>query len=200
MLSNNSARPCSGASQLTPEAPGDAAQLAAGASSGASPPTPCTSGGAPAQRRYTFQRAWRLRRSEIHVLAGRADGRRAAARKWLVLADTTAFAERKEPTSEVAAGEDVKALLRQACCRRLRRTMTMEGMRLILAFLGLPCKWHSEQCTVAEFAAYVSRDVMAHIDLAAAARAKTPKRPLEESESEVESDVAEAPVNHGVEL
>ena len=67
-------------------------------------------------RKYSFQRAWRLRRSELDLLAVRADARRAASRKWLVLADTTLFAEVKEPQAEIDAGEDTKALL-QRCCR-----------------------------------------------------------------------------------
>ena len=48
-------------------------------------------------RKFTFERAWRLRCSELHVLAQRADSRCHAARKKLVLADTTPFTEREEP-------------------------------------------------------------------------------------------------------
>ena len=127
-------------------------------------------------RKYSFQRAWRLRRSELDVLAARADARRAASRKWLVLADTTLFAEVKEPQAEIDAGEDTKGLLQRFCRQRLQRNMW--------AFLGFSCKWHEEQCTVAEFCAYVARDVVAHIDLAAEARVNKPRRAAEHADSE----------------
>ena len=137
-------------------------------------------------RAYTLQRAWRLRRSELHVLADRAEARRAAARKWLVIADTTIFAEQKEPLTEIAAGEERKSLLSEFCCQHLRRTMPAQGMRLILAHLGLPSKWHDEQCTLAEFCAYVGRDVLAHIDLAAEARVKKLKQTNQDADSDCE--------------
>ena len=57
-----------------------------------------------------------------------------------------------------------------------------------MAFLGMPCRWHEEQCTLAEFSAYIARDVVAHIDLAAEARVKKPSKPLDDAESEDESD------------
>jgi hypothetical protein len=158
------------------EATGDAAQLAAPSSS---------SRGAP-QRLYTFLRAWR--RSEIHVLARRADCRCAAARKKLLMADTILFAENKEPRTEIQQGEETKQLLQTFCLRRLQRSMQAHGMRLILAFLGTPCKWHEEQCTLAEFSAYVARDVMAHVDLAAEARVQKHKKPMGDADSDLESE------------
>ena len=56
----------------------------------------------------------------------------------------------------------------------------------MLAHLGLPSKWHDEQCALAEFSAYLARDVIAHIDLAAEARVKKPKRPNQDGDSEHE--------------
>ena len=167
-------------------ADGDAPQLVASSSSSSA----CCG----RQRAYTFQRAWRLRRSELHVLADRADARRTAAPKWLVHADTTIFAEQKEPLREIETGEETKSLLRKFCRHHLQRTMPAQGMRLILAYLGLPSKWHDEQCTLAEFSAHLVRDVIAHIDLAAEARVKKPKRPNQDADSECEdsdSDGAE---------
>ena len=61
-------------------------------------------------------------------------------------------------------------------------------MRTSLAFLGQPCRWHEEQCSLAEFSAYLGRDVIAHIDLAAEARVKVPVTAQHDAESEVESD------------
>jgi hypothetical protein len=162
----------------SPGADRDASQLAASSSD-----APRVS-----QRKFTFQRAWRLRHSEIQLLAERADRRCTAARKRLVLADTTLFAEIKEPLADVQKGEDTKDLLRIFCGSRLQRTMPTHGMRLILGFLGVPCKWHDEQCTIAEFSAYIARDVIAHIDLAAEAKAKKSKRPLADEDSDLDSD------------
>ena len=145
--------------------------------------------GAPSPpRKYSFQRAWRLRHSELHVLAARADARRAASKKWLVLADTTLFAEIKEPQAEIVSGEDTKGLLQRFCRQRLQRNMCAQGARSILAFVGFPCKWHEEQCTLAEFSAYVARDVVAHIDLAAEARVNKPRRACGDADQLADSE------------
>ena len=140
---------------------------------------------------YTFQRAWRLRSSEILTLAERAQCRCMAARKRLVLADTTLFANMKEPKSQIEEGEKVRNILVMLYLKRLQRSPPGHAVRTILAFLGLPCKWHEEQCTVAEFTAFIARDVLAHIDLAAEARVKKPRQQLQpdESDSEVEDDL-----------
>ena len=162
---------------------GNASQLAASSGSASQPAAPL--------RSHTFKRAWMLRSSEINVLAGRADCRCAAARKKLVLADTTLFAEIKEPMADIQKGEDVRSLLRAICARRMQRTMPMHGTRLILAFLGIPCRWHGEQCTLAEFSAYIARDVTAHIDLAAEARIRKPKKKVEDADSDDTSESEE---------
>ena len=100
------------------------------------------------------------------------------------MADTTLFADIKEPKSEIEGGEEVKNLLMTSFTTRLQRSAPAHGVRTILAFLGMPCRWHDEQCTLAEFSAYIVRDVMAHVDLAAEARVK----PLDDAESEHESE------------
>ena len=58
--------------------------------------------------------------------------------------------------------------------------MAAEGMRRILAFADTQCSWHIEQCSLAEYCAFVARDVVAHIELAAEARAKEGQRALGE--------------------
>ena len=103
-----------------------------------------------------------------------------AARKRLVLADTTLFADMKEPKDKIEADE-VTNVLRMIYLMRLRRTPPFQGIRIILAILACPCKWHEEQCTVAECTAYWSRDVLAHIDLAAEARIKKPKKQVQKN-------------------
>ena len=62
-------------------------------------------------RAYTFQRAWHLRSSEIQVLGERAQCRCLAARKRLVLADTTLFADVKEGKAQIQHGEEVLSLI-----------------------------------------------------------------------------------------
>ena len=121
-----------------------------------SPVLPCLPQGCA----YTYQRAWKLRKSEMEVLAQRAETRIGAARKRLVLADTILFADMKEPMAAIEYGEQVKMMLFTIFIRHLRRTPPLHGVRTILAFLGQPCRWHEEQCTLAEFSAYLGRDVM----------------------------------------
>ena len=60
----------------------------------------------------------------------------------------------------------------------------------MLAFLGIRCKAHTEQCSIAEFAAYVCRDVAAHIDLAAEARSLPTEKVTfaEDSDEDTASD------------
>ena len=123
---------------------------------------------------HTFRRAWKLRRSEIEVLAQRAESRCLASRKKLVMADTTLFADIKEHKAAMEAGDEVRELLMRFCTTHLKRSPPAHGVRTILAFLDKPCRWHNEQCTLAEYSAYIARDVMAHIDLAAEARVNVP--------------------------
>ena len=142
----------------------------------------------PSARKFTFERAWRLRCSELHVLAQRADSRCHAARKKLVLADTTLFAERKEPQGEIQEGEETKKLLRTVAVAKLQRTMPAEALRRILAFCEQMHAWHDEQRTVAEFCAHIAVDVMSHMDLAAEARIKSPIKQKDNEEVEDNPD------------
>ena len=69
------------------------------------------------------------------------------------MADTTLFADIKEPKSEIEGGEEVNNMLMTSFTARLQRSAPAHGVRTILAFLGMPCRWHDEQCTLAEFSA-----------------------------------------------
>ena len=104
------------------------------------------------------------------------------------MADTTLFADIKEPKSAIEDGEQVRELLMTFYTTHLRRSPPAHGVRTILAFLDKPCRWHDEQCTLAEFSANIVRDVMAHVDLAAEARVKKSEKPLDDAESEHESE------------
>ena len=54
----------------------------------------------------------------------------------------------------------------------MENPMAGHAARLILAFVSFPLKCHPEYCSLAEFSCYLVRDVVAHVDLAAEARAK----------------------------
>ena len=73
-----------------------------------------------------------------------------------------------------SATEGVGGFISQYALKQLRRTMPLHATRSILAFCGLVCAFHPEQCTLAEFCAYIVRDVISHIELAAEARVKKP--------------------------
>ena len=90
------------------------------------------------------------------------------------MADCTIFAELKEPRSQIESGEELRKLLNDLFARRLRRSAPAHGVRTIMAFLGKPCRWHEEQCTLAEYSAHRVRDIIAHVDLAAEARVMLP--------------------------
>eukprot|EP00959_Pyramimonas_sp_CCMP1952_P413541 8665451-Pyramimonas_sp.AAC.1 len=66
--------------------------------------------------------------------------------------------------------------------------MPAEAARRILAFSNHHCRWHEEQCTLAEFCAHAARDVLAHVGLAAEARAKP--RPAAAAHLEADEDSA----------
>ena len=147
------------------------------------------SNGGSAARLHTFARAWRLRQSEIHVLAQRAEEREALARKRLTLHDTTFASRCVEPRSLVDAGNEVRSMFLSYSKMVLRRTMAAKGIRRILAFADMRCSWHSEQCTLAEHCAFVARDVLAHMELVAQARVKEGQPFLsKKSEEEIEDD------------
>ena len=104
------------------------------------------------------------------------------------MADTTLFAERKEPRGTIEQGEETKKLLRMVAVAKLQRTMPAEAMRRILAFCDQSHAWHDEQCTLAEFCAYIAVDVAAHLDLAAEARVKPPTKKKDDAEVDEDTD------------
>ena len=68
--------------------------------------------------------------------------------------------------------------------------MPAQALRQILAFCDQPHAWHDEQCTLAEFCAYIAADVMANIELAAEARVKPPvkKQQYDEADEDTGSE------------
>jgi hypothetical protein len=75
----------------------------------------------------------------------------------------------------VKEGDDIRNTLVSIAKRRLGRATPSEATGRILAFNGNVSSWHDEQCTLAEYCAFVARDVLAHIELAAEARIKQPQ-------------------------
>ena len=143
--------------------------------------------GAASSRKYTFKRAWRLRCSHLHTLAERAEARSVAARKTLVLADTTLFAQIKEPRAQLAAGvrifQSVRAVSRSWANGN---AWPAQALRTMLLHVHDLYPWHEQQCTLAEYCAYIARDVVAHIDLASEARVKPSVK-----KNEAQDDIAD---------
>ena len=104
------------------------------------------------------------------------------------MTDTTLFAGRKELFGQIQQGEETKRLLRTVAAAKLQRTMPAEALRRILAFSDQTHAWHDEQCTLAEFCAHIAVDVVAHIELAAEARTKPPKRKNDDAEVDEDTD------------
>ena len=90
----------------------------------------------------------------------------------------------------------------QYALKKLRRTMPLHATRSILAFCGHMCAFHPEQCTLTEFCAYIVRDVISHIELAAEARVKKPALNADAGtvdDTQLDSD-KEASEKHAVDL
>ena len=108
-----------------------------------------------------------------------------------MLADTTAFAELKEPKGDIDKGEEILQVFRLFCLRLLQRSLPTSGARLVLAFMDVCCRAHPEQCSIAEFSANMCRAVAAHVDLAAEARSR-PKKTLPTAGASDESSASDA--------
>ena len=114
------------AADLRRGAAGDAPQLAKAPAPHGAPAPP---------RKYSFQRAWRLRRSELDVLAARADARRAASRKWLILPSRNASPNRNtvDGMFHMGRGRGNKRINDRPRCwvsmASCRRSLCMDRMR-----------------------------------------------------------------------
>ena len=101
-----------------------------------------------------------------------AGQRRDAAKEELTLADTTLFSKCILP---VATEKAILAVWRCPLAvshewRNMSRRMPMQVLRLYFQFHdGCASLWHGQQCALTEYCAYVARDILCHIDLAAEA-------------------------------
>ena len=100
----------------------------------------------------------------------------------------------------VAEGEEVKLLLAQLFTTRMKRSMPTEGVRRLLAFSDHVCSWHEEQLTLAEYSAFVIRDIIAHVELAAEARVKQSPKKAEDAETDDDSEAETAGTRRNAEL
>ena len=90
----------------------------------------------------------------------------------------------------VTGGRPLDSVRGRVRVSKVSRAVTLDGVGgLLMQFLDLPCAQYPEQCTLAEFSAYVIRDVMSHVELAAEARVKKPRARAEDVISESDSDV-----------
>ena len=110
----------------------------------------------------------------------------------MTLADTTFWCD--GPTEKEDAVKEAKdwCMCALQWARQLGGKVALEPLRRTLAFAGLPFRYHDEQCTLSEYVSFVSRDVMAHVDLAAEARKKEPKATQKGVESESEHSEGDA--------
>jgi hypothetical protein len=169
---------------------GDAIPLAADRADEV-PPPPSLAGVRLRRRRYTLARGWCQRKVQILIEAERAEARQQAAQKYLTLADTTLWCDTK---AEKEALDEAKewCMCGLQWARTLGGTIALEPLRRTLAFAGLAFRYHAEQCTLSEYASFVARDVMAHVDLAAEARKKEPKSTQKGVQSESEHSEGDA--------
>jgi len=171
---------------------GDAIPLAADRGDDV-PPPPQVAGVRRRRPRYTLARGWCKRKVQILIEAERAEARQQAAQKYMTLADTTFWCD--GPTAkEKKAVEEAKdwCMCGLQWARQLGGKVALEPLRRTLAFAGLHFRYHDEQCTLSEYVSFVSRDVMAHVDLAAEARKKEPKPSQKGVESESEHSEGDA--------
>ena len=147
---------------------GDALPLAADRGDDV-PPPPQVAGVRRRRPRYTLARGWCQRKVQILIEAERAEARQQAAQKYMTLADTTFWCD--GPTEENEAVDEAKDWCMRGLqwARQLGGKVALEPLRRTLAFAGLHFRYHHEQCTLSEYVSFVSRDVMAHLDLAAEA-------------------------------
>ena len=153
-----------------------------------SQPSDTQARGRQVHRAFTFARAWRLRHSEILLLADRSTEKSHAAKKILTLRDTTLCRRRSQPAQQVQEGDQLCSMLKTYAKQTLHRTMPAEAMRRLLAFADHVYSVHPEQPTLAEYCAQVARDVIAHIELAAEARVKKAQKTAQAADDDIGDD------------
>ena len=127
-----------------------------------------------------FAPAWKARRSELEVLANRAQKKRNDAKRISVIHDTTSFKGIRIPrTANVpdAATEHVfevrmrQVLIQQTVLHTMKDGNCLEHvMQTLMEYLAIPLPWHTEQLHLAEWQAFSTREILFNMDQSVEAR------------------------------
>ena len=123
-----------------------------------------------------FAPAWKARRSEIEVLADRADEKHNKAERIGVIHDTTSFKGIRFPRTAAATEHGFEVRMRQVLIQQAVRRTMRDGSCLervaqtIMEHLGVPSPWHPDQPHLAEWQAFSTREILFSIDQSVEAR------------------------------
>ena len=127
-----------------------------------------------------FAPAWKARRSELEVLADRAQKKHDDAKRIGVIHDTTSFKGVRLPrTANVldAATEHVfevrmrQVLIQQVVLHTLKDGNCLERvMATLMEYIAIPLPWHPDQPHLAEWQAFSTREILFNIDQSVEAR------------------------------
>ena len=127
-----------------------------------------------------FAPAWRARRSELEILADRAQKKHDDAKRIGVIHDTTSFKGVRIPRKasvEDAATEHVfedkikQVLIQQAVLHTMKGGTCLERvMKTLMEYLAIPLPWHPDQPHLAEWQAFSTREILFNLDQSVEAR------------------------------
>jgi hypothetical protein len=130
--------------------------------------------------RLRFAPAWKARRSELEVLADRAQKKQNDAKRISVIVDTTSFTGIRIPRTANApdvATEHVfevrmgQVLIQQTVLHTMKDGNCLEHvMQILMEYLAIPLPWHTEQLHLAEWQAFSTREILFNIDQSVEAR------------------------------
>ena len=127
-----------------------------------------------------FAPAWKARRSELEVLADRAQKKHNDAKRISVIQDTTSFRGIRIPrtinapdatTEHVFEVRMQQVLIQQTVLRTMKDGNCLEHvMQTLMEYLAIPLPWHTEQLHLAEWQAFSTREVLFNMDQSVEAR------------------------------
>ena len=127
-----------------------------------------------------FAPAWRARRSELEVLADRAQKKHDDAKRIGVIHDTTSFKGVRIPrtaSAPDAATEHVfedkmqQVLIQQAVLHTMKcGTCLQRVMKTLMVYLAVPLPWHLDPPHLAEWQAFSTREILFNLDQSVEAR------------------------------
>ena len=127
-----------------------------------------------------FAPAWKARRSELEVLANRAQKKRNDAKRISVIHDTTSFKgipiPRTANAPDAATEHVFEVRMRQVLIQQIVLHTMKDGnclehvMQTLMEYLAIPLPWHTEQLHLAEWQAFSTREILFNIDQSVEAR------------------------------